>query len=210
MELNFAASNTYIVFDILRTLSQEGKLGYFNDLQVTPTLSAAVCGAISELKHAGITPDDLAPDKFVDLKKGEDFKLIYTRYEEVLKHTKRIDACDLVTLATTIAKSVNPLKGQIFIMPSNLKLSRIEIGFIETIVDKSEILHLPQPFGLEQPSSRVSMGVIDQGGFPENALSIDDYGSGLAWLYDVEGFPGTRQLTARLSAAMGKTMKSGK
>lgn len=166
-------NSTYIVFEILRTLSKQGKLKYFKDLRITPSLSGAVFYAISELKTAGISPEDLTPDKFVDPKKGEDFKLIFTRYEEILKHTKRIDASGLLTLATDIVKAANPFKSQIFIIPSNLELSPKEMLFVDTIINHAEIFQLPKPFGLEQPESRLDLRCVNQNEGAERPFSMD-------------------------------------
>jgi len=215
--IELCSDNEYIVYGILMSLSKQDKLQYFKGLQITPTLSGAVFGAISELKHAGILPEDLSPDKFVDPKKGEDFTLIYARYEEILKKTNKIDACDLVTLATCMIQNDYPFKGQVLIIPSNLRLSRKETEFVHAIMvhpttlNNVEILRLQKPFGLEEPAGRIKSAYVIEANKNEsgkangaNTPQIDESVSPLAWLYDVDGYSGNNKVDIEIISAYGE------
>ncbi|HHX94609.1 MAG TPA: hypothetical protein GX691_02115, partial [Clostridia bacterium] len=53
-------------------------------------------------------------------------------------------------------------------------------------------IRLPQPFGLEPPESRLNLRGVNQKEKAEKSFPMDGSVSGLAWLYDIEGYFGKR------------------
>jgi ATP-dependent helicase/nuclease subunit B len=146
-----ASSSTILVDRIFRILQDSGKLGYFGEL--TPSLGVinAVYSAIYSLRMVGIKSEELKPEVFNNLRKGNEVKQLLRIYEGELKKKKLIDLPGLFSLA------VNQIENKIddkkyFLCFKDLPLSQVEKNFIKKIAGERLVL-LPQDmfYGVRRP-----------------------------------------------------------
>lgn len=114
----------HIVLNILKSLSQNNQLSYFNELKITPGVSRVIYDAILDMKLAGLSPAQVQVDGFINQLKGEDLKEIYQKYQEQLEQRKLVDRVDLINIATDrLASSTH---RELFIIPDWLELKPVE------------------------------------------------------------------------------------
>ena len=75
-----------ILWEVLKTLKQQGKFTYFKKLPITFELSKEIYCNLIDLKMAGITGESLLTEKFVDRTKGKDLALILDGYNQALQN----------------------------------------------------------------------------------------------------------------------------
>lgn len=121
----------HIVMMIVKDLSQEGQLRYFDELKITPGVSRAIYDAILDMKMAGLSPNQVRVDAFINPLKGEDLQTIYLQYQQMLEQRKMVDRVDLTKIATRIWQGRSPCG--LFILPVWLDLKPVEKQLLSKI-----------------------------------------------------------------------------
>ncbi|PKM79572.1 MAG: hypothetical protein CVU88_05485, partial [Firmicutes bacterium HGW-Firmicutes-13] len=183
----------HLMLEMLKVLSENGRLAYFSRLEMTPGIAKAVSNSVTELRMAGITPSDLNEEYFVNIYKGRDIKTISEEYSKVLAENNYLDKADLLRLAVSInqgrgnhaVKESGAVKGNhvVYIIPSNIKLEPLERIFLETILQGNSfsILNSADLPGLTAPTNHFKCRPAE----PVENQSLNP----LAWLYDIKNIP---------------------
>ncbi|MHB1275479.1 MAG: PD-(D/E)XK nuclease family protein [Candidatus Humimicrobiaceae bacterium] len=158
MEINF------LMDEIFTKLSEESALKYFKKHAVNKGIIKALSENITELKLAGITPEGLEDSFFINKNKASDLKLIFKRYENILKEKSLIDFAGIISLANAIltdnavSKTCNPNKDKIFIVPAKNNFKKIERYFLNIISsNRLSVINEEKVYNLERPKNRLGV-----------------------------------------------------
>ncbi len=136
---------------LFRELLAEGKLDYFGRAGASPGLARALHRAIRELRLDGRTAADLRPGLFLVAQKGRELALLLGRYERALESDRLLDLAALLGHAARGAAGT-PFRSARVLLPVDLRLRRLESGFIENAAAGRLVLVPGDPVvGLERP-----------------------------------------------------------
>jgi len=169
------------LFQILKKLSRENALDYFQLTLFSPGISRSIYLAIKELRMAGFSSGNFPQSAITNFKKSEDLLKLMQEYEKILKEQNYIDEADVYLQAINYTKKSRPEK-ELFIVPSNIELDYLEgIFFRENILPAAKIIYLPVPGNLKKPASfYFSKSCKEEKNYPDHPL---DY------LYDIDKLP---------------------
>ena len=179
------------LFQILKKLSREKSLAYFQFTLFSPGISRSIYLAIKELRMAGFSSPNFPHAAMTSLKKSEDLLKIMQEYEKILKEQNYIDEADVYLQAINCTKKSRPEK-ELFIVPSNIELDYLEgIFFRENILPVAKIIYLPVPGNLKKPASfYFSRSCKEEKIYPDDPLrhlyDIDNIPSGIHEKIDLE------------------------
>lgn len=141
-----------MTMQILQELKQEGKLSYFNTIELSPGFLKAVFMTINNLRLAGYSADDLKKSHFIAPARGEDLKLILTEFEKKLESKNYIDRSSLIK--AILNKGLKE-EDTYYLIPENLKPAHLEDKFLQEINNKSkgvQVLSTPPVHKQEAPA----------------------------------------------------------
>ncbi|MDG5787195.1 PD-(D/E)XK nuclease family protein [Evansella sp. AB-P1] len=150
---------THLIHFILKSLKEDGKLQYFHELEVTPTLSYNMYKMIQEIRLSGHTSITLDEKIFVTPNKGQDLIEILKGYEQSLVDYHLRD--DYYLYNEAVKKSYRT--GAIYLLQNNLPLTYMQNIFLEKYLPKNHI-HLPLApvYGVTIPQ-QTSLSTINTG-----------------------------------------------
>jgi len=141
------------LLQILKKLSREKLLNYFQPPTFSPGISRSIYLAIKELRIAGFSFRNFPHSAIANPKKREDLLKIIQEYKKILKEQNYIDEADIYLQAIKYKKK-NHKKKETFIVPSNIELNYLEgIFFRNIILPKSKVIYLPTPRNFKKPTS---------------------------------------------------------
>jgi len=169
------------LLQILKKLSREKSLDYFQPALFSPGINRSIYLAIKELRIAGFSSRNFPHPAIINSKKGEDLLKIMQEYEKILKEQNYIDEADIYLQAIKYKKK-NQQKKETFIVPSNIELNYLEeVFFRKIILPGTKVIYLPTPENLKKPTSfHFSESYKEEENYSENPL---DY------LYDIDKIP---------------------
>lgn len=179
------------LLQILKNLSREKLLDYFQTSLFSPGISRSIYLAIKELRIAGFSSRNFPHPAMVNPKKSEDLLKIILEYEKILKKLNYIDEADIYLQAIKYKKK-NQQKKETFIVPSNIELNYLEeIFFRKIILPGTKVIYLPAPRNLKKPASfYFSEPDKEEENYPENPLdylyNIDKISSNLPGKLNIE------------------------
>jgi len=146
------SSAVILLNKVFSAFLDEGRLGYFGELKPSPGIIRALHKSLYALRMDGIKSDDLAPESFINEKKGQEIRLILKSYEEELERNKFIDLPGLYFQALESADN-NPVNQEkYFLILQNSSLSKLETEFLTKIAGENLILVPQDPvIGIERP-----------------------------------------------------------
>lgn len=128
-----------VIYQILKVLSSEEKLVYFQFPLITPQISKSIFRTIKEIRVSGYTSENWPYDKFSSSAKIKDLYQVMLNYEKELKNKNLLDEAELYLLA----KRINLKEDKsIFLIPSNIKMNEVELQFFNKKI-KSKAILLP-------------------------------------------------------------------
>jgi len=180
-----ASSSTILVDRIFRRLQESGKLEYFGNL--TPSLGVinAVYRAVYSLRMVGIKSEDLKPEAFVSLKKGNEVQLLLRAYEEELKKKKLIDRPGLFSFAIKNINNKTEDKNNYFLCFKDLPISQVEKTFITKIAGDRLVL-IPKDifYGVRRPQRLWEKGQKEIAAlFSEDSKDVSSDLERMPWLF---------------------------
>jgi len=181
-----------IIDSIFSDLAREGELSYFKKNIINTGIIEAITGMITELKMSGITPEDLEPEHFIDPDKGQDLKLIYRQYEDILIQKGLADYPRTINMALDILKSGKTEKNHTkYIVFSRYANTYLERKFINAISGNDPaIIEGEKIHGIPEPENRWKN------------VERDRQPSCFCWLFDIESMPaGCVEMEIELFAA---------
>ncbi|GAI03858.1 unnamed protein product, partial [marine sediment metagenome] len=169
------------LLQILKKLSREKTLDYFQPALFSPGISRSIYLAIKELRIAEFSSRNFPRLAIVNSKKSGDLLKIMQEYEKILKEQNYVDEADIYLQAIKYKKN-HQQKKETFIVPSNIELNYLEeVFFRKIILPESKVIYLPTPGNLKKPTSfYFSEPNKEEKNHPENLL---DY------LYDIDKIP---------------------
>lgn len=143
---------SHLIYFVLRKMWSGNSLAYIGRLNIMPGIARIICSAVLELKHAGLKPDDISSDCFVDEKKAKDLKEIFKEYEKCLKDRKLADEADIYSIGC----DNNVTAETIYMIYSNYNLSHLQEKFLKAISgDSLIVLNMPDIPGIRNPGARL-------------------------------------------------------
>lgn len=133
---------------LLRNLGQ----GYLGGLRPSVALAHRLAGALRDLRHAGVEPDDLKRATFEAPAKARDLIKLLQAYRQVLNDRKLVDEADLFTL--TQSSTIRAW------MPADLELTALERRFLESI--PVAVLPVDEPPASEPTDSFNAVGETNE------------------------------------------------
>jgi len=132
---------------VFKRLSRE-KGGYLLSLEPSPAVLERIFRAITELRLAGLTQEDLSPECFEVETKGREVKLILREYLAELRVRSLADYADILNYATEAVKGASCFEERdvLVLVPAELELAKLERSFLEAIPKKRlKILEVDRP-----------------------------------------------------------------
>jgi len=153
-----SGSSAVIVLNkVFSSLLDEGRLDYFGGLKPTPGIVRALHQSLHALRMDGIRSGDLAPENFLNAKKGQELGLILKSYEEELERRKFIDLPGLYFMALEDADNSASNQEKFFLTLQNSSLSKLEREFLTRIAGERLVLVPQDPvIGIEKPRHYIS------------------------------------------------------
>ena len=147
-------SGIHVVVDsIFNTLSDSGKLKYFEKHPINKGIVEALARTISELRLHGISSDTIKKGSFLSPSKENDIRLLLSSYDKILEERHFADKAELVALALKETKKVIKKEEKIYFIPSSYYVSGMERQLLEKICgDGLVVLKEDQVYGLDRPS----------------------------------------------------------
>lgn len=171
------------LLQILKKLSQNKLLDYFQLPTFSPGINRSIYLAIKELRIAGFSSRNFPHSAIVNSKKSKDLLKVMQEFEKILKEQNYLDEADIYLQASKYKyKKKSRLENECFIVPCNIELNYLEeIFFRKTILPEAKVIYLPAPRNLKKPTSfYFSEPDKEEKYLPEDAL---DY------LYDIDKMP---------------------
>jgi len=158
-EMQISESSAVILLNkVFSTLLDEGRLDYFGKLKPSPGIVRALHRSLHALRMDGIKSSDLAPESFINEKKGQEIRLILKSYEEELERNKFIDLPGLYFRALEEDEEKPASQENYFLILQNSSLSRLEREFLMKIARERLIL-VPQDTVMELRRPRHYAGI---------------------------------------------------
>ena len=193
----------FLVGDILRQLKTSGDLTYFQDIEISPGITAALTQGITELRLAGFTADTLNLQAFVTPEKGRDLQHILKCYEERLKAQGLADSADVLSCAAALKA---PEEG-ILILPDVLHLSTLEQNYLKAKPCVTILVETVPVFGLEHPYWKGLEDFADPRADRISQKKLQDIkSSAFSWLHTPEAMPPNAEtISVQFLKAQGET-----
>lgn len=173
-----------IVDDIFNSLTDSGKLKYFERHPINKGMVEAMMETLKELRLCGITSGDLKPNSFLNESKGKDIQTILSEYEHIIKEKSLVDDAGLIMMALKHRGKINDTTERKFIVCSHHFLRGIEREFLEQLAGDNLITAGEDSvFGLKAPADIYGDGKADTK--PECTSDVDR----LKWLFDSGNAP---------------------
>lgn len=175
----------FLIDTIFTELAEEGSLKYFEKHIINTGIINAITDIIIELKMSAVSPQDLKKEDFIDPKKVEDIKLIFSRYEGTLKEKRLADTADIIAFACKILDSNGAPDNSVkYIVLSRYANTPIEKKFLISISGNDLIIiGEEEVYGLTVPKNRwEENGKINR---IDPVSNIERSG----WLFDIENAP---------------------
>jgi len=146
------SSAVILLNKVFGALLDDGRLGYFGELKPSPGIIRALHESLYALRMDGIRSDDLAPESFINEKKGLEIRFILKSYEEELEKNKFIDLPGLYFMALENAEESPSDQEKYFLILQNSSLNKLETEFLTKVAGGNLIL-VPQDavIGIERP-----------------------------------------------------------
>jgi len=171
------------LLQILKKLSQNKLLDYFQLPTFSPGINRSIYLAIKELRIAGFSSRNFPHSAIVNSKKSKDLLKVMQEFEKILKEQNYFDEADIYLQASKYKyKKKSRLERECFIVPCNIELNYLEeVFFRKTILPEAKVIYLPAPRNLKKPTSfYFSEPDKEEKYLPEDPL---DY------LYDIDKMP---------------------
>ncbi len=138
------AASLFLGERIFRELKNEGRLDYFDALEVGTGVVRAILRSLRALRMAGVSSDELKPEHFVNDIKGREVALFLKRYEEELERRKAVDLAALYETAVSILEGEQE-RGEgeeepIYLCLREEALTRMERVFLEKLAGAALVL----------------------------------------------------------------------
>lgn len=138
---------SHFMYSIVKSLQQEKKLQYFQELEITPPFSYHMFQLIQELRLAGFTSITIKPSAFVSETKGQDIIRILQRYEKLMVDYQLKDDASLYKQAKE--KAVQ--SERLFLLQSQLSVSYVQEQFLEHLCPVMLSLPVTPVYGVPKP-----------------------------------------------------------
>jgi len=132
------SSAVILLSKVFSAFLDEGRLGYFGELKPSPGIIRALHKSLYALRMDGIKSDDLAPESFINEKKGQEIRLVLKKYEEELERNKFIDLPGLYFMALESDEESHSDQEKYFLILQNSSLSNI-IAVCWRLKNKQEV-----------------------------------------------------------------------
>lgn len=146
------SSAVVLLNKVFGALLDDGRLGYFGELKPSPGIIRALHKSLYALRMDGIRSDDLAPESFINEKKGLEIRVILKSYEEELEKNKFIDLPGLYFMALENTEESPSDQEKYFLILQNSSLNKLETEFLTKVAGENLILVPQDPvIGIERP-----------------------------------------------------------
>lgn len=177
--------SNFIIDTVFTELAEEGSLMYFKKYIINTGIINAITAIIIELKMSGLSHQNIKSKYFIDPKKGEDIKLIFSGYQDFLKEKGLADSADIIAASCKILDDSGPPDSSIkYIVLSRYANTLLEREFIKSISGGSPVVIAEEEIhGLDTPKNRWEK---------KNKASRIDSSSNIeraGWLFDIENAP---------------------
>jgi len=176
--------SNFLIDGIFTELSEVGRLKYFKKYIINTGIIGAITNIIIELKMSGVAPPDLKKEGFIDPKKAEDIKLIFSRYEDTLREKRLADTADIIAAACKMLEDSSAQDRSIkYIVLSRYPNTSLEKEFIKKISGNDLIIITEEKVhGLSIPKNRWMENDKDSVEPSSNTTRA-------GWLFDVGNAP---------------------
>jgi CRISPR/Cas system-associated exonuclease Cas4 (RecB family) len=124
------SSAVILLNKVFSTLLDEGRVDYFGELNPSPGIIRALYRSLHALRMDGIKSTGLAPESFLNEKKGQEIRLILKSYEEELERNKFIDLPGLYFRAIEEGEENSASRDKYFLILQNSALTKLEREFL--------------------------------------------------------------------------------
>ncbi len=144
-----------IIDGVFTELTEKGDLNYFKKYKINTGIISAISKNIIELKMSLKFPEDLKNHYFIDPRKAEDIRLIFSEYQKILKNKKLADTADIIETAYRLISKRAENEDKKYILISGDKKPPLEEKFLNKLSNESLIV-LPgeKVYGLIPPKNR--------------------------------------------------------
>lgn len=168
-----------IVDDIFNSLTDAGKLKYFERHPINKGMVEALAKTVTELRMHGITSRNLKTDSFLNDSKGDDVRITLCEYEGILKEKCLVDDAGVIMMAFKHCGKINDTTERKFILCSHHSLRGVKREFLEKLAGDDLIIAREDPvFGLKAPADIWGDGEADTK--PECKSDMDRF----KWLFE--------------------------
>ncbi len=137
----------HFMYSIVKSMQQEKKLHYFQQLEITTAFSYHMFNLIQDLRLAGFTSITIQPNAFVSEQKGQDIIRIMQRFEKVMVDYQIKDEASLYKQAKEkVARS-----ERLFLLQSQLSLAYVQEQFLEHLCPTMLFMPVPPVYGVPKP-----------------------------------------------------------
>lgn len=146
------AGSIAIVDKVFAELADTKKLKYFRKHSINKGIVEALSGTIKELKSLRLFPEDLKAHYFVDKKKADDIKAIYSKYIQALKDKGLLDSSDVISKAIDLLNGKANLPQRKYMITRDCYARGTKREFIEKLCGESmAVVSEEQVEGLAAP-----------------------------------------------------------
>ena len=148
-----SSTGQLLVYEILKNLSAEKLLSYFQLPIISPSLAGSIFRTVKEIRVSGYSSSNFPRSLPADSPKMRDLLQILSRYEETVRERKFIDEAELYRLAEKL-----PIQGErvVFFIPANLALNELELRFFNKKIKPNSFL-----LQVSYPETQMSSEVFD-------------------------------------------------
>lgn len=170
-----------VMYSLLTNLKDNGKLKYFEGLEITPSFSKAIFSSITHLRLAGYSTKNFPHEAFLNHLKALDLYEVLASYEHFLETEKLFDVAGVLTTSIHFAQK---RENTVYMLQSNLSLSYLEEELLRAILpENTNKLPLDEVRGIQIPE-KTSLQSISWG-----------QASPLSYIYDMEHAVGKPNLS---------------
>ncbi|WP_309118303.1 PD-(D/E)XK nuclease family protein [Paenibacillus sp.] len=146
----------WIVFSLMRSATAPWS-GYVPPALVTSGVADRFHRALTELREAGVSSEDVAVEAFEQRAKGEYIRGLYSAYEEALARHRIVDFAELTRLAAPARTDA----ASVFLLDGGVRLSEVACAMLERLAGDRGALRLsPEPDFLA-PESYFPIDAVD-------------------------------------------------
>ena len=192
-----------IIDDVLADLAKDNKIAYFAGLEGDEGLAGIMLPTLLEMRAAKISALSLAPDVFVDLKKGREINDLLEGFERRLQQDKLLDTAALFQAAAAlIRKESSQNSKMLYLVPEQLELSAVEYEFIDLYTTGRRIILPEEPlFGAKPAPDKLKRFHFQAESTPGEQV-MEDY-TFLAYLDSPDQAPADPGIEIEISRAYG-------